>query len=71
MRGMDDYGETEYTPRSFEEHFRPDSRSDYSDLIQKEKPVVKEEKKEENPRRAKTLWNCLRAEMIYPSLLVN
>ncbi len=59
MRGMDDYGETEYTPRSFEEHFRPDSRSDYSDLIQKEKPLVKEEKKEEKPKKGKNIVELL------------
>ena len=59
MRVMDDYGETEYIPRSFEEHFRPDSRSDYSDLIQKEKPVVKEEKKEEKAKKGKNIVELL------------
>jgi len=56
---MDDYGETEYRPRSFEEHFRPDSRSDYSDLIQKEKPEVKEEKKDEKPKKGKNIVELL------------
>ena len=56
---MDDYGESEYRPRSFEEHFRPDSRSDYSDLIQKEKPEVKEEKKDEKPKKGKNIVELL------------
>jgi hypothetical protein len=43
---MDEDNDGEFRSRSFEDHFRPDARSDYSDLIQKEKPVVKEEKKE-------------------------
>ena len=38
-------------PRSFGDHFRPDARSDYSDLIQRE-PLPKEEppKKEEKTK---------------------
>tara|TARA_Y100000992_G_scaffold278564_1_gene224210 strand:- start:10826 stop:12016 length:1191 start_codon:yes stop_codon:yes gene_type:complete len=56
---MDDYSESEYRPRSFEEHFRPDSRSDYTDLIQKEKPVVKEEKKTEKPKKGKNIVELL------------
>ena len=34
---MDKLPDGEYTERSFEDHFKPDTRSDYSDLIQKEK----------------------------------
>lgn len=56
---MDDYSESEYRPRSFEEHFRPDSRSDYSDLIQKEKPVVEEKKKEEPAKKGKNIVELL------------
>ena len=59
MKDMDDYSESEYRPRSFEEHFRPDSRSDYSDLIQKEKPVIKEEKKTEKPKKGKNIVELL------------
>ncbi len=59
MSDMDDYSESEYRPRSFEEHFRPDSRSDYTDLIQKEKPVVKEEKKTEKPKKGKNIVELL------------
>ena len=59
VRVMDDYSESEYRPRSFEEHFRPDSRSDYSDLIQKEKPEVKEEKKDEKTKKGKNIVELL------------
>ncbi len=59
VKDMDDYSESEYRPRSFEEHFRPDSRSDYSDLIQKEKPVIKEEKKTEKPKKGKNIVELL------------
>jgi hypothetical protein len=56
---MDDYSDSEYRPRSFEEHFRPDARSDYSDLIHKEKPVVKEEKKDEKTPKGKNIVELL------------
>jgi len=50
VNNMDeDYG-GEYGSRSFEDHFRPDARSDYSDLIQKERIIPKEEKKEEKKK---------------------
>ena len=44
--------------RSFEDHFRPESRSDYSDLIQKERIIPKEEKKEEK-KKGKNLVELL------------
>ena len=56
---MDEDYEGEYRSRSFEDHFRPDARSDYSDLIQKEKPVVKEEKKDEKPKKGKNIVELL------------
>jgi len=43
---MEEDYDGEYRSRSFEDHFRPDARSDYSDLIQKERIIPKEEKKE-------------------------
>lgn len=47
-------------PPSFEDHFRPVSnRSDYSDLIQAEKPEVKEEKKSEKPKKGKNIVELL------------
>ena len=46
---MDDNDST-YQTRSFEEHFRPDARSDYSDLIQREELPKQEPKKEEKPK---------------------
>ena len=47
-------------PSSFEDHFRPVSnRSDYSDLIQREKPEVKEEKKTEKPKKGKNIVELL------------
>ena len=50
---MDDVADGEYRTRSFEEHFRPDARSDYSDLITKESPIPPrtETKKEEKPKK--------------------
>jgi hypothetical protein len=54
---MDNDSETR--PRSFEEHFRPDARSDYSDLIQKERIIPKEEKKEEKPKKGKNIVELL------------
>ena len=57
MRVMDNDSETR--PRSFEEHFRPDARSDYSDLIQKERIIPKEEKKEEKPKKGKNIVELL------------
>ena len=56
VRAMEDY--SEYRPRSFEEHFRPDARSDYSDLIQKERPEIKEEK-DEKPKKGKNIVELL------------
>jgi hypothetical protein len=49
----------EYTERSFEDHFKPDPRSDYSDLIQKEKLPTQEPKKEEKPKKGKNLVELL------------
>ncbi len=55
---MDEYSEER--PSSFEDHFRPVSnRSDYSDLIQREKPEVKEEKKTEKPKKGKNIVELL------------
>jgi len=56
---MDDDKQDGYGSRTFEDHFRPDARSDYSDLIQKEKPVVKEEKKDENAKKGKNIVELL------------
>jgi len=56
---MDDDNQDGYRSRSFEDHFRPDARSDYSDLIQKEKPVVKEEKKDGNVKKGKNIVELL------------
>jgi len=47
---MEEDNEEGYRQRSFEDHFRPDARSDYSDLIQKERIIPKEEKKEEKKK---------------------
>ena len=49
----------EYRTLSFEDHFRPDARSDYSDLIQKEHIVPKEEKKDEKPKKGKNIVELL------------
>jgi len=49
----------EYTERSFEDHFKPAPRSDYSDLIQKEKLPTQEPKKEEKPKKGKNLVELL------------
>ena len=62
---MDDVADGEYRTRSFEEHFRPDARSDYSDLITKESPIPPrtETKKED-------LWHscsCDNLVYCYPS----
>jgi len=58
---MDDVADGEYRPRSFEEHFRPDARSDYSDLITKESsiPPRSETKKEEKPKKGKNIVELL------------
>jgi len=58
---MDDVADGEYRPRSFEEHFRPDARSDYSDLITKESPIPprSETKKEEKPKKGKNIVELL------------
>ena len=56
---MDNLPDSEYTERSFEDHFRPDTRSDYSDLIQKEKLPTQEPKKEEKPKKGKNLVELL------------
>lgn len=61
MSRMDDVADGEYRPRSFEEHFRPDARSDYSDLITKESsiPPRSETKKEEKPKKGKNIVELL------------
>jgi len=56
---MDEDSEGGYRTRSFEDHFRPDARSDYSDLIQKERIVPKEEKKDEKPKKGKNIVELL------------
>jgi len=58
---MEDIADGEYQPRSFEDHFRPDSRSDYSDLIEREKLPKQEEptKKEEKPKKGKNIVELL------------
>jgi hypothetical protein len=56
---MDNLPDGEYTERSFEDHFKPDTRSDYSDLIQKEKLPTQEPKKEEKPKKGKNLVELL------------
>jgi len=58
---MDDVADGEYRTRSFEEHFRPDARSDYSDLITKESsiPPRTETKKEEKPKKGKNIVELL------------
>ena len=56
---MDNTPDGEYTERSFEDHFKPDPRSDYSDLIQKEKLPTQEPKKEEKPKKGKNLVELL------------
>jgi hypothetical protein len=55
---MDDNDST-YQTRSFEEHFRPDARSDYSDLIQREELPKQEPKKEEKPKKGKNIVELL------------
>ena len=55
---MDDSDST-YQTRSFEEHFRPDARSDYSDLIQREELPKQEPKKEEKPKKGKNIVELL------------
>jgi|TARA_R110001632_G_scaffold14697_1_gene49223 hypothetical protein len=56
---MEDLDEGTFRSRSFEDHFRPDSRSDYSDLIQREQPKVEEPKKEEKPKKGKNIVELL------------
>ena len=58
MKVMDDNDST-YQTRSFEEHFRPDARSDYSDLIQREELPKQEPKKEEKPKKGKNIVELL------------
>ena len=55
---MDEFSEGELRTRSFEEHFRPDARSDYNDLIMRDEIPKEEPKKESKPKKGKTLWNC-------------
>jgi len=56
---MEDITDSEYHSHSFEDHFRPDARSDYSDLIQRE-PLPKEEpKKEETAKKGKNIVELL------------
>jgi len=58
---MDDLAEGEYRrPRSFEDHFKSEPRSDYGDLIQKEKvEEPKEEKKGDKPKKGKNIVELL------------
>ena len=56
---MDDFSESEFRTRSFEEHFRPDARSDYSDLIQREELPKEEPKKEAKPKKGKNIVELL------------
>lgn len=59
MSSMDDT-EGRYEGRSFEEHFRPDARSDYSDLIQRDElPKQEEKKSEETPKKGKNIVELL------------
>jgi len=56
---MDD-SENTYQSRSFEQHFRPDARSDYSDLIQRDElPKTEEPKKTETPKKGKNIVELL------------
>lgn len=56
---MDDSDNT-YQSRSFEQHFRPDARSDYSDLIQRDElPKTEEPKKTETPKKGKNIVELL------------
>ena len=57
VRIMDEDYEGDYRKKSFEDHFRPDARSDYSDLIQKERIIPKEEK--EKPKKGKNIVELL------------
>ena len=54
---MDEDTEEGYRQRSFEDHFRPEARSDYSDLIQKERIIPKEE--EAKPKKGKNIVELL------------
>ena len=58
MKRMDDTDNT-YQKISFEEHFRPDARSDYSDLIQRDELPKQEPKKEEKPKKGKNIVELL------------
>lgn len=56
---MDDSDNT-YQSRSFEEHFRPDARSDYSDLIQRDElPKTEEPKNTGTPKKGKNIVELL------------
>lgn len=61
MSRMDDVADGGFRTRSFEEHFRPDARSDYSELITKESPnpPQSETKKEEKPKKGKNIVELL------------
>jgi len=56
---MDDLSDGEYRTRSFEEHFRPDARSDYSDLIQRDELPKEEPKKDSKPKKGKNIVELL------------
>ncbi len=56
---MDDLSDGELRTRSFEEHFRPDARSDYSDLIQRDELPKEEPKKESKPKKGKNIVELL------------
>jgi len=56
---MDDLSDGEFRTRSFEEHFRPDARSDYSDLIQRDELPKEEPKKESKPKKGKNIVELL------------
>lgn len=59
MSLMDDLSDGEYRTRSFEEHFRPDARSDYSDLIQRDELPKEEPKKDSKPKKGKNIVELL------------
>ena len=59
MSLMDDFSDSEFRTRSFEDHFRPDARSDYSELIQRDELPKEEPKKESKPKKGKNIVELL------------
>ena len=59
MIHMDEFSEGELRTRSFEEHFRPDARSDYNDLIMRDEIPKEEPKKESKPKKGKNIVELL------------